>query len=256
MEIRVGTCGWSVKGGRKAYFSKFNVIELQDTFYNLPSLDTAKKLREEAPQEFHYCMKAWQVITHPHTSPTWRKLKIKIPEDKAKNYGYLKPTKENIEAWEKVLEFARELNAKVVVLQTPPSFGYSTETEKWVRDFFSVITPKSRPLIGWEPRGTWNNHLDVVKNICDDYGLIHIVDPFKRDPVSKHEVTYLRLHGIGPSEVNYRYKYTDEDLRKLRDKVMNYCKYLNKKMVYVLFNNVYMSQDAERFSNLLKGFVI
>ncbi|RLE54857.1 MAG: DUF72 domain-containing protein [Thermoprotei archaeon] len=252
-EIRVGTCGWSVRGGRRAYFTKFNAIELQDTFYNLPTLDTARRLREEAPNNFHYCMKAWQVITHPHTSPTWRKLRVKIPSDKAKNYGLLRPTRENFEAWESVLEFARELGAKFIVLQTPPSFGYSEEAVKWVKEFFASAVPASGPVIGWEPRGTWNQHLEKVREICDSYGVVHVVDPFRRDPVSKHKVTYLRLHGIGPGEVNYRYKYTDEDLVKLRNKIEHYSKVLSKDIIYVFFNNVHMANDAERFLKLVRG---
>jgi uncharacterized protein YecE (DUF72 family) len=40
----------------------------------------------------------------------------------------------------------------------------------------------------------------------------------------------MRLHGIG----GYRYRYSDEE----------------QKPVYVVFNNVYMPDDAERFTRL------
>jgi len=68
MIIKVGCCGWAVKGGRKAYFKKFKLIELQDTFYNLPRVELAMKWRNMAPEDFEYTLKAWQLITHPHTS--------------------------------------------------------------------------------------------------------------------------------------------------------------------------------------------
>ena len=76
-----------------------------------------------------------------------------------------------------------------------------------------------------------------------------MVDIFKRDPVSEHPISYIRLHGVGKGEVNYRYKYTDEDLQKLKEKT----KILEAqgKEVYVLFNNVYMAEDAKRFIELI-----
>jgi len=244
--IKVGTCGWSIKGGRKAYFEKFNVIELQDTFYNLPTVKRARKWRNDAPKDFEYCVKVWQVITHPHTSPTWRRLK-ENPPGILENYGFLKPTKENFEAWEKVLEICRVLEAKICVFQTPPSFEYSEENVKNVKEFFSSIST-NEVTIAWEPRGTWNDNLDKVKEIVDELGLVHVVDPFKRWPVSEHKIVYFRLHGKGPREVNYRYKYTDDDLKWLRDQILS--RYEGKE-VYVMFNNVYMGQDALRFKELL-----
>jgi len=65
------------------------------------------------------------------------------------------------------------------------------------------------------------------------------------------EITYFRLHGIGGEEVNYKYKYTDQDLQKLKS-IVEKC--LEKsKVVYVLFNNIYMLQDAQRFKQVISG---
>ena len=72
MQLKIGTCGWGLKGGHEAYFSEFGVIELQDTFNNLPKPETARHWKAEAPEGFEFSMKAWQAITHPSTSPTWR----------------------------------------------------------------------------------------------------------------------------------------------------------------------------------------
>ncbi len=246
--IKVGTCGWSVRGGRSAYYRTFPVIELQETFYNLMPLEKARKLREEAPQGFEFTMKVWQVITHPHTSPTWRRLKEKPPGN-LENYGFLKPTKENFDAWEKVREVAKELGAKVCVFQTPPSFGYSEENLRNVKEFFSSIS-RDGIVIAWEPRGSWNQKLDVVAEVVNELGIVHVVDPLKRDSVSKHPVAYFRLHGLGPGEVNYRYRYSDDDLRKLCEIVK--VKYGGKDVVYVLFNNIYMAEDAKRFREICK----
>jgi uncharacterized protein YecE (DUF72 family) len=45
--------------------------------------------------------------------------------------------------------------------------------------------------------------------------------------------------------VNYRYKYTDEDLRELLQMVAG------EKEAYVMFNNVYSFEDAKRFKEMI-----
>ncbi|RLE65207.1 MAG: DUF72 domain-containing protein [Thermoprotei archaeon] len=245
--IKVGTCGWSIKGGRKRYFETFKIIELQQTFYKLPRKETALKWRQEAPQGFEFELKAWQVITHPHTSPSWRKAGIRVSEEKKDKYGFLRPTEENFKAWEQTLEIAEILKAKIIVVQTPPSFGYTPVNYHNVENFFSSIR-RNGFLIGWEPRGTWNNNLSKVKMLVDKLDLIHIVDILRRNSVSKHNVAYFRLHGLGGREVNYRYKYTDDDLQRLCEKVKEYQQ--TKDEIYVLFNNIYMGSDALRFKNM------
>ena len=250
IDILVGCCGWAVKGGKKAYYGKFRTIELQDTFYNLPKVETAEKWRREAPEDFVFCMKAWQAVTHPPTSPTWRRARVKIPKHKQKNYGNLQPTRENLEAWEKTSEIAKTLSAKVVILQTPASFGYSEENQRNAEQFFSMVKT-DQFKIGWEPRGSWREHWDEVERICDTYGLIHVVDPFRWKPLDNGSVFYFRLHGIGRGEVNYSYRYTDDDLYKLKEIVMGLTS--PKSLGYVMFNNVSMAEDAGRFLELLKG---
>ncbi len=248
--IRVGCCGWAVKGGKDAYFHTFDLIELQSTFYKLPRIETASRWRMIAPRNFVYTLKAWQVITHPYTSPTWRKAGIKMDSSKAKHYGFLKPTSENFEAWMKTLSICKVLDARICVFQTPASFKFSDEHVKWVYRFFNHIV-QDDVLLGWEPRGDWNKHLDVVREICRSFDIIHVVDVFRRDPVSDSPVIYIRLHGIGAGEVNYKYKYTDDDLKFLLGKVKGFVE-AGFKEIYILFNNVFMADDALRFKKLLE----
>jgi len=236
---------------RKRYYEKFDTVELQNTFYQLPSLDYAKRLRSEAPPGFVFNMKAWQVITHPPRSPTWRRLR-KPPPGNLENYGYLRPTRENIEAWRLVHSFAVELGARVVVLQTPPSFRYSEENVANITKFFSVIE-RGGVIVGWEPRADWNSRKEVLEEIICRMGLLHVVDPFRHQPVicAGQRTLYFRLHGIGSREVNYRYRYTDEDLQRLASYIHETI--ISKKdikEIYVMFNNIYMGEDAERFKTI------
>lgn len=253
-EIWVGCCGFPVS--RKKYYQNFKIVELQNTFYELPSIEWASRFRKELPSDFTLSIKAWQVLTHPPTSPTWRKMKKK-PSGELSKYGLLKPTKENFEAWGKVLDLVRVIGARFVILQTPASLPYTHESVKWVEEFFSSImstTPKD-VIVGWEPRGPWvsANALSDLKRILEKYGVVHVVDLLRRDPVTG-TVLYTRLHGLGKGEVNYRYRYADEDLRLLAGKIRRLNLYRN----YVLFNNIYMFTDALRFKEIAleQGFTV
>ncbi len=247
----MGCCGWCVRGGKKAYYRIFDTVEVQETFYKLPRPETVERWVESAPRDFEFNMKAWQVITHPATSPTWRKAGIKIPEPRRKRYGFLMPTEENYAAWEQTLKICKAMRARVCVFQTPASFGFSEENMKNVERFFSTIS-RNGVSLGWEPRGTWRERLEEIQKLCKKLDLIHVVDPFRSRPVSVHEITYLRLHGIGKGEVNYRYRYSVQDLTKLKEFVERRLKE-NGGVVYVMFNNVWMMDDARKFKEILSG---
>ncbi|MDI9644195.1 MAG: DUF72 domain-containing protein [Candidatus Verstraetearchaeota archaeon] len=255
MEIKVGTCGWSIKGGMREYFRLFNVIELQSTFYRLHSPKVLRRYREHSSREFEFVVKAWQAITHPISSPTWRR-SGKIPKlGDPSGFGHLRPTPENQKAWNLILQTCEALRSRFVLVQTPPSFVCNETNRTNMSLFFSSIDRKGL-IIGWEPRGDWNLHPEEVKKVCCELSLVHVVDPFRRlpattyssDPEASESTTYFRLHGIGGRETNYGYRYTEEDLVRLASIAVNYAAYGS---VYVMFNNVNMGSDALRFKQML-----
>ncbi|MCL7382808.1 MAG: DUF72 domain-containing protein [Thaumarchaeota archaeon] len=252
MNIRVGCCGWCIKGGKREYCKVFETVEIQETFYKLPRVETVKKWREETYSEFIFNMKAWQAVTHPPTSPTWRRSGVRIARSKISKYGFLKPTEENFEAWEKTLEVADAMNARVVVVQTPASFSYSRDNLENIEEFFSTAK-RGSSNIGWEPRGDWREHLDEIRRICIKHDILHITDPFRCENVSIHNVRYYRLHGIGGKEVNYSYKYTVSDFKKLVE-IISRDKDEGVEDVYVMFNNISMRDDALNFKNFVLSY--
>jgi uncharacterized protein YecE (DUF72 family) len=104
------------------YFKQFKLVEVQQTFYRLPKLDTALRWRELAPPDFESTLKASQLITHPATSLTYRRAALNIPLAEVAHYGFFKSTDEVLQAWAKTKRFAQALEAKVIVFQCPPSF--------------------------------------------------------------------------------------------------------------------------------------
>ncbi|MEM3881974.1 MAG: hypothetical protein QXO23_01110, partial [Candidatus Methanomethyliaceae archaeon] len=51
-------------------------------------------------------------------------------------------------------------------------------------------------------------------------------------------------------ETNYSYAYTDDDLRRL---LLMLDELKTAKRAYIMFNNLNMAQDAQRFLTLLRG---
>lgn len=233
--IKVGCCGFPK--AKKEYYTHFPVVEVQQTFYQPPQVETAQKWRAQAPPGFEFTLKAWQLITHKPTSPTYRRLRMEI--GKPDRFGFFRPTDEVLTAWERTKEIAQALEARIVLFQCPASF---TPTEEHIADmcaFFQLIG-RDGLLLTWEPRGEWSD--DLVRETCQELGLIHCVDPFQR-PSVYGEVAYFRLHGIG----GYRYRYTDEDLPRLLDWCREY------EEGYCLFNNISMFEDALRMKEVIGG---
>ena len=235
MKISIGCCGFAK--AQAEYYRHLQAIEIQKTFYQLPRLKTAQRWREEAPEGFEFTLKAWQLITHHPRSPTYRRLRMEIPEEERDRYGFFQPTDEVFQAWEKTKRIAEALRARIVVFQCPASFAPSDEHKDNMRFFFGEIE-RGDLTFAWEPRGEWGD--EEIKELCRQLDLVHCVDPFQRRPVYG-DFAYFRLHGIG----GYRYRYTDEDLTRL----LEWCRQFDR--VYCFFNNVSMWESALRFRQLL-----
>jgi uncharacterized protein YecE (DUF72 family) len=235
----VGCCGWTEAQAR--YLMDFCTIELQTTFYEPPAIKVAKRWRSQAPAEFRFCMKAWQLITHTPSSPTYRRLRSPISPKEKDLYGSFRPTEQVWLAWERTRDIANILDARVIVFQCPKSFLPTRDNIRNMSTFFQGIDRDDRTL-AWEPRGDhWNPEL--VRDLCEENNLIHCVDPFESEPVYGDSV-YWRLHG----KAGYHYRYTDEDLAELGAKVRARARLLGP--IYIMFNNLYSRQDARRFLQL------
>lgn len=138
------------------------------------------------------------------------------------------------------LGIACVLRAAVILFQCPASFQPKDEAYRNLEVFFRRVG-NCPHLLGWEPRGDWPK--DVVRDLCSRLGLIHCVDPFA-DEAMTGGVRYYRLHG----RRGYRYRYTDQDLHDLCAKIVTEV----KDEAYVMFNNVWMKDDAARFIALAR----
>jgi uncharacterized protein YecE (DUF72 family) len=235
MEVRLGLCGFTI--GAAAYFRQFRVVEVQQTFYEPPADATLERWRRRAPPGFEFTLKAWQLVTHEPSSPTYRRLRN--PPPGVADAGGFRTSPVVLDAWARTLECAHILRASAILLQCPASFRPTAENAERMRAFFETVERPEGVRLLWEPRGDWAP--DLVRELCTALGLVHAVDPFV-NPTVTPEQTYYRLHGISGA----RHVYTDDELLELRAMLP-----AAGGSAYVLFNNIPRVVDAQRFASLL-----
>lgn len=233
--VRVGLCGWTIS--RAAYLRTFPLVEVQHTFYEPPADVLLRRWRAEVPAAFEFTIKAWQLVTHESGSPTYRRMKQPLPAEARGNVGAFRSTPPVLRAWERTLECAAILRATAILLQCPRSFRPTDANVERMRTFLQQVERPAGRLL-WEPRGDWPETL--VRDLCRELELAHVVDPMHGETVTPEE-TYYRLHGTTGS----RHVHTTDELRRLRDLVQG------RVRPYVLFNNLPRVGDAERFLDLL-----
>lgn len=237
MNITVGCCGFGM--AREKYFRQFNTVEVQDTFYEPPKIATLNKWKEDAPDEFEFALKAWQLITHESKSPTYRRLKRTLTASERTECGAFRSSSIVLEAWSVTLECVSALEAKSVLFQCPGSFLPTKDNIGNMQRFFSEISRPPGVRLFWEPRGAaWTETL--VRKMCKQLDIDHAVDPFVSSSVTPKNI-YYRLHG----QSGWRYQYSDEELRQIADKLGR------AKNAHVYFNNMTMNKDASRFLGLI-----
>jgi len=242
--IWVGCCG--LPEGLEKYAKRFKVLEINSTFYKLPKLETAERWRKKVPEDFKFSVKCHQGVTHPIKSPTWRRSGLK-PEELERlegKVGFLRPTREVLNFWEKTMEICKVLGAEICLIQLPRSFKESEENLQNLKEFFSKAK-RDGLKIALELRG-WD--LEAFRRICKELDLIQVTDPFLQMPSYIKDIVYFRLHGsYEKGRINYKHKYSEKELKELKEKLEG----LEAKDIYVMFNNVYMKEDALRFKELI-----
>jgi uncharacterized protein YecE (DUF72 family) len=235
--VKVGTCGFG-RVKRPDYVKFFPVVEIQHTFYHPPEIKTLEKWRASFPDDFECTLKAWQMITHESSSPTYKRLKRPLTDKETEEAGFFKPTDTVRDALQLTLRCAKALKARTILFQCPAKFQPLPENILNMKQFFASFDRTSLNCI-WEPRGKmWEP--DLIRDLCEELDLWDCVNPFQR-PTTTPQNCYFRLHG----QPRWRYTYDDDELYELATLPSD------GRLSYVFFNNITMKQDAERFLRVL-----
>ena len=216
--LYIGTGGWAyfqVPGtdSLTAYSKAFDFVEVNSTFYTYPSIEMVRSWRRRVPEDFMFSVRCHKDLTHKYL---------------------LSPCKESQEMLARSIRICSELKAKMLLIQTPPSFD-PDEKIKDIRDLFSSIEPGSVKL-AWEIRGRMAKGTIELMN---DLGIIHCTDISKEMPSTDSDILYTRLFGHGEHNL---YQFDDAELMDI-DKIMNI---KNPKNAYITFHGARMYADAAR----------
>jgi len=129
--LRIGCCGSPLSLLR--YAEEFSVAEVQQTFYHPPGLRTLEKWRSTVPAGFEFALKAWQLITHEASSPTYRRLREELSPQQRREAGAFRQNPTVMYAWRRTLECARALGSRCVLFQCPARFRPTPANKKNLR---------------------------------------------------------------------------------------------------------------------------
>lgn len=192
------------------YAKKLNSLELNATFYRIPTLKICESWFRRSPDDFSFIVKAPRLITHTY------RLNEKIPD---------------IVDWFGNVMEGLQYKLKCVLWQFPPSFQFNDTNFERTKRFCDTIANRF-PVSAFEYRHySWCNEkitelladrrFEYVRSDHADYNCMDIletVSPFN----------YIRLHG---PKGNCRGTYSNQRLAEIVDA------YLNKDMGIVQFNN-------------------
>jgi len=223
-ELLIGTGGWAyfqVQGldPLEAYAKAFNFVEVNSTFYEIPSLQLAKSWRQRVPPDFEFSVRCHKDVTHKYQ---------------------LEPVEEALNTFDVMTDICRILNSRFLILETPSSLDFTSEKTESIGNFFQSANTKGI-RIAWEVRrGEAKPVPSSLATLMQDCKIIHCVDLSKEEPAIESDTVYTRVFGKGEHNI---YQFTDEELLEVDRKIMS----SGSKTTAVSFHNVRMYKDAARF---------
>ncbi len=226
---------------REVYFQRFNVLEYGQSFNFPPKAAVLNRLRGRAPDGFSFYMRAWQLITHEASSPTYKNIPGELKGDPA-GFGAFKDSPEVDNAWRNTLRAARRLGARGVLFATPAAFTPTAQNRKNLARFFANIAEgeaQDLQLI-WEPAGLWAT--EEVEALAHDLGVLPCWDPLAREVYPGGDAAYLRVTNLGMARTP-----TVSDLAYLAERLSDY------REATCIMDTPSMFSDGQRLLELLGG---
>jgi uncharacterized protein YecE (DUF72 family) len=238
-EYRVGCSGWSYNHWRESFYPKglpqsrwlehyagrFDTVELNATFYRLPTENAVRAWRERAPPGFRYAVKVSRFITH------FRRLR-------------------DCEApCQRYLDRIRLLGDRLGPLlhQLPPDF----ERDLPLLDAFIAFLPNELTHVFEFRNPSWwtDEVFDFLRARNATFCVYHMGNT-ETPVVATSGTFYMRFHGPEPA---YAGGYSDDHLRDWAARIKS-MKGVSEAWLY--FNNDvagHAPRDAIRLRELLKG---
>ncbi len=204
---RIGTSGWQYEDWRPSFYpdgmgkarwlghyvQRFPTVEVNATFYRLPTANSVRRWHDTAPDRFRYALKGSRYVTH----------RLKLGDGTPEAVG-------------NVVAAAADLKAflGIWLWQLPPNLHRDVGR---LRDFVAVLPGGVDHAVEFRHESWWH---DDVWAVLDDGGVapVWLSDPEMPDtsPVLSGPV-YVRFHGA--SGQRYHYRYGRDELEPWADRI-------------------------------------
>ena len=264
-QIFVGTSGWTyddwsgafypkdVKGSERLayYVTRFNTVEINATFYRLPTQPMLDAWNRRLPAEFHLVVKGSRVVTHlKKLSDCQESLETFL--DRVKQLKPLRAIlwqlppsqKKDIDRLERFLIQLprREKGTGPICRNGPEGALHKLDLSPFLHDV--------RHAIEFRHASWWDDDVAALlkKHRAAFVAVSHPTLPNTIYPTT--DFLYLRFHGLGRQL--YRYDYSNEELKDWATRLKPH---LKSRTLYAFFNNDFQShapRNAEKFRALLE----
>src|SRR5882762_3671701 len=155
----------TLEGDLERYAEKYDLLELRPGDAAVPKPATLRAWRRKVPPSFVFSVVFPKAVCE------------------------LKPTPLLDSGLEHALAVAREVEARCLVIATPPSITPTDLNRKRLTSLVDRI-PHDAVTLAWEPRGIWE--VDEAAELADKLGIVLVVDA-AREQAPKGAIAYFRL---------------------------------------------------------------
>ncbi len=252
--IFVGTCGYSYKDWvgpfyppatkpaemLRYYTSRFTAVEIDSSYYGIPSLNTIASLNKRTPPKFRFSFKAPQTVTHaPDTNAN-------IHDDARLLADVIQPIRESGKL-------------ACVLLQFPNGFKRTPTNEHYLLRAIGAF--ESLPVVVEFRNTEWQN--DETEQLLSENGvslcnvdLPHLEGLPHASSDATGPIGYVRFHGrntktwwTGTNVTRYQYLYRPEELVPWTDRLAEIDAQVKES--YAFFNN-HARGNAPRNAEMLE----
>lgn len=238
MPFYIGTSGFNYKHWMDNFYPKdlthkkwlnfysgfFNTVELNTTFYKLPSEKVFSNWYHQTPQGFLFSVKASRYITH------------------------IKRLKEPKYSLEKFFNNVGVLREKlgIVLFQLPPNFLFKKDT--FVGFLKKLFLYKKRCAFEFRHESWFNEEVYFLLKKYNFSLVIADSPTFPAGEIITADYSYFRFHG---GKILYGSEYSKDELKEWAEKI----KKINIKNAYIYFNNDFQG-FAIKNAKSFEGFLI
>jgi uncharacterized protein YecE (DUF72 family) len=278
MAILVGTASWtdrtllesgafyppgckSAEARLRYYASVFPIVEVDSSYYAMPSANNSALWVERTPAGFVFDVKAFRLFTGHQTEPKFfpKDLRAELPNTRKKNFYYKDvPPPVLDELWARFFAALQPLHVAGKFGSVLFQFPYWVTAVPKAFAHVEHCAERMHPLLtAFEFRHeSWfsENHRESTLAMERERGIVHvIVDAPEGVTERAHtvwettspELTIVRLHGRNAETWSgaesaadrFNYEYSDDELRELAPSIEAISKRAGR--THILFNNCY-----------------